>query len=406
MKILMLGWEHPPVHSGGLGVATQNLANALTHHGHHIYFALPSFVHQKLRSAKNNYEIVAHTGEEIIEKIVIPTTILSPYQTIENYEQEFHKSVFVPNECGKGTLYGNNLIQEIHRYAAEIERVAGKRDFQIVHGHDWMTFPAAERVKNRKSKPFIAHIHSTEMDRTGGNAQQAIYDIERRGMENADKIIAVSEHTKRVLKKHYGIADDKIVAIHNGVDDDIPHDFEWKPKSDRKTVLFLGRLTIQKGPDWFLEIAKKVLRVRDDVDFLIGGTGDMLSRLVEKTVAEKMTKNVHFLGFLKDSEREKAFARADCYVMPSVSEPFGLSAVEAASRGVPVILSKQSGAKEVLRNSLSADFWNQDKLANLLLAVLEYKPLQKTLSEKAKVELQPLTWHAQTQKIHDLYCTL
>lgn len=399
----MLGWEHPPVHSGGLGVATQNCASALADHGHEIYFALPRFVAEKLENLpEKKYQIVSAKTEKFL-KIKIPTTILSPYQTAENFEKEIQKSFFGTTEKN---LYGKNLIEEIHRYAAEIEGVARTRDFHLVHGHDWMTFPAATRVKNRRKKPFIAHIHSTEIDRTGGNADQNIFEIERAGMEKADKIIAVSEHTKNILRKFYGIKKDKIVAIHNGVDDaEIPKNFRWAPTKNRKTVLFLGRLTIQKGPDWFLKIAKRVLEARGDVDFLIGGTGDMMPKLLKKIIAEKMTKNVHLLGFLKNDEREKAFSIADCYVMPSVSEPFGLSAVEAASRGVPVILSKQSGAKEVLKNALAADFWDTEKMANLLLAVLEYAPLQKTLSQKAKIELSPLSWAAQTRKIHDLYHT-
>ncbi len=408
MKVLMLGWEFPPFYSGGLGVATKNIAEALANHGGDITFAIPFFIYKNVQDGVHDlpFELTStRLGSFSYDVKQIPTAISSPYISEEQYRAEY-ESMFTDAGISSGFgVYGASLFMEIERYAQEMEQFVQGKHFDILHAHDWITFHAALRIKQHLNIPFVAHVHATEMDRTGSNPNQDIYERERESLHAADHIIAVSNHTKNVLIEHYGLPADKIEVVHNGVE---ALEYEKPPvlSHDKKTVLFLGRLTIQKGPDWFLRIAKRVLDHSPDVQFIIGGTGDMMPRLMSEILQDGLSNNVFCLGFLGGKDKEYAFASADVYVMPSVSEPFGLTAVEAAQRGVPVVLSHQSGAKEVLSHSLAADFWDTDKMANHILAVLEYSPLQKMLSEKAEEQVNQLSWHEQVKGIIKLYQSL
>ncbi len=403
----MLGWEFPPLHSGGLGVATKNLAMSLAKRGVPVCFALPNFVFTQIKKQGGDiheFELAGCDSEATFEMIRIKSALASPYATVESYQEE------IKLQAGKdaaGALYGSNLFQEIERYAHEMDKLASERNFHLVHGHDWITFPAAIKVKQRQNAPFVAHVHATEMDRTGGNPNQAIYDRERAGLEQADKVIAVSRYTKELLKKHYGINGDKIEVLHNGAEQIASlHKSDYKRFSDTKKVLFLGRLTLQKGPDWFVKIAKRVLDKERNVQFLIAGTGGMMPEVLKEIAHAGISSHVIPLGFLDEHAREEAFKSTDVYVMPSVSEPFGLSAIEAAQRGIPVIMSKQSGAREVLGHSLCADFWDVDKMAHYILAALHYHALHRTLSQKGSHEIKSLTWDTQAEKLHKMYAEM
>ncbi|QQS59537.1 glycosyltransferase family 4 protein [Candidatus Peregrinibacteria bacterium] len=403
MPLLMLGWEFPPLHSGGLGVATRNIALSLSRRGVPVCFALPHFVHSQWRKKggiEHEFEVASQNMN--IEIARISSSIVTPYATVEGYSEWVRE--MGPTES---MLYGKNLFAEIDRFSEEVARMAEKRSFNLVHAHDWITFPSAIRVKEKQGTPFVAHVHATELDRTGWNPNEEIYRRERAGMERADRILAVSRHTKNVIQKDYGIPEHKIGVVHNGAES-VHHRLEYVSPRFRhqKTILFLGRLTVQKGPDWLIKIAKKVLEKDQNVQFLIAGTGHMLPQLLHEITTSGLSQHVIPLGFLNDSEREKAFKNTDLYIMPSVSEPFGLSAIEAAQRGIPVIMSKQSGAKEVLSNSLLADFWDVDKMAHLVLAALHYHPLHQTLSEKAHGEIKHLTWDRQAEKICHEYKAL
>lgn len=396
----MLGWEYPPFHSGGLGVATKNLSEALAQLGLNVSFALPAFVYRKIKEeVEDNGVSLVHSPDTTIEVTKIPSAIPSPYVSEEGYRVMIKSK---SREITTDMIYGENLFLEIERYAQEMERFVADKEFHLIHAHDWLTFPAAARIRQKKSVPLVLHIHATEYDRTGGQPNPRIYEHELNALMTADKVIAVSNYTKNILKQYYGLADTKVEVVHNGVEAHQPWD--KKPSlNKRKTVLFLGRLTVQKGPDWFIKIAKRVLSRREDVDFLIAGTGDMMTRLIDQVAEEKLYDHVHFLGFLTGEKREEAFAAADVYILPSVSEPFGLSAVEAARRGIPVVLSKQSGVKEVLYHSLTADFWDVDKMAHNILGILEYPALNQALGTRAGKELVELSWSAQAQKVRQLY---
>lgn len=407
MKVLMLGWEFPPYYSGGLGVATKNIAEALVQHGSDITFAIPFFIFQNVKDSLHDlpFTVTGHQPKSKIRMAQFTTTLSSPYISAEKYAQEYESWCTDAGVSSGFAMYGKNLFAEIERYAQEMESFVQENHFDILHAHDWITFHAALRIKEHLNIPFVAHVHATEIDRTGANPNPEIYQREQTSLQAADHIIAVSNHTKQMLIKWYELPSEKIEVVHNGIEDNtqtVPNVLH----TDQKTILFLGRLTIQKGPDWFLKIAKKVLEQRQDVQFILGGMGDMLPHLLSEIYQNNLSDHVFCLGFLNGHDREYAFAAADAYVMPSVSEPFGLSAVEAAQRGVPVILSHQSGVKEVISHSLCADFWDVKKMAHHILAVLEYSPLQNMLSQKAAQEISAVTWHEQVKKILQLYTHL
>lgn len=400
----MLGWEFPPVKSGGLGVASKALAEALAKNNVDLTFILPAFVGAQLDAKKEkNIFPVQYNANKIRFTKRVKTTISSPYIQEKQY-QEHLEHFYRDAPQREVNLYGKNLFAEIHRYALEAAQIPLEGKFDLIHAHDWITCMAALRLKKRLKIPLVIHIHATEYDRTGGSCNPEIFNIEKEAWEQADKLIAVSRYTKDIVVRQYGIDPEKIEVVHNGKDDYIPEvNKKYQCRSDKKTVLFLGRLTIQKGPDWFIKIAEKVLEKRNDVQFLIAGTGDMMPRIIEDIVKKGFHKNVFCLGFLGKDECEMAFAKSDVFVMPSVSEPFGLVAVEAAQRGCVVILSSQSGAKEVLANSLKADFWDVNKMADHILAALEYPALKKMLVENSNKELTHLTWDRQAQKTIGIY---
>jgi glycogen synthase len=303
-----------------------------------------------------------------------------------------------------GSHYGGDLFAEVKRYAdlaTEIAKnVRGDKSGEpdLIHAHDWMTFPAALAVQKATGKPLVVHVHSTEFDRSGLHVDQRIYDIERRGMQAATRVIAVSHLTKTLCVNHYGIDPDKIEVVHNAIEfagNGGGKEFDaerYKIHDDEKIVLFLGRITMQKGPEYFLAAAKKVLEVMDNVKFVMAGSGDMVRRTIEMAQQLGIGHKVLFTGFLRGSDVERVFKMADLYVMPSVSEPFGIAPLEAMSNDVPVIISKQSGVSEVLQHALKVDFWDVGEMANKIVAVLRHPPLSQALKQHGSFEVKKLSW--------------
>jgi glycosyltransferase involved in cell wall biosynthesis len=313
-----------------------------------------------------------------------------------------HSPDFTPNKItGR---YGPNLFQEVLRYAKIAGDMAIEIPHDVIHAHDWMTILAGINAKQVSSKPLIFHIHALEIDRSGmDNINQQIFDIEKYGMQEADRVIAVSNYTKRLIMQHYHIPEKKIAVIHNGIDKSYGEKHNEYAFKHPKTVLFLGRITHQKGPYFFIEIAKKILSVRQDIQFVLAGTGNLLVEMIEKVACLHIGKNVHFTGFLDPKTVKKLFHFADVYVMPSVSEPFGISCLEALANDVPVVISKQSGAAEVLHDTLSADFWDVDEMAGKILALLDHKALRQELMHNITREMQNLTWDEAGNKIINIY---
>ena len=381
----MYGWEFPPYSSGGLGTACYGLTRSLSRKGAAITFVLPYYP-----GTSDFLDIVS--ANITFKRVNSP---LSPYLSSARYR-------LLRGGAAAPAIYGESLFDEVYRYAEEAKRIAAETEFDIIHCHDWMTFMAGIFSKHIKRKPLVVHIHSTEFDRTGGNGvNQHIYDIERRGMEEADRVIAVSNYTKGMIMRHYGIPEWKISVVHNAVEPKSPS--LPSPLQRKKIVLFLGRITLQKGPDYFLYAAKKVLEHDPDVLFLIAGKGDMEHFIIEKSAELGISRNVLFTGFLKGEELEKAYRMASLYVMPSVSEPFGITALEAIQSGTPILISRQSGVSEVIAHALKADFWDVNDLANKILAVLRYRALPAVMREPASQEITKFNWDSPAQKCMDIY---
>ena len=278
--------------------------------------------------------------------------------------------------------YTGNILDAVNQYAEKAMMIAGAEDFDVVHAHDWMTYPAGEAVSRQNHKPLVVHVHSTEFDRSGEHVNQTVYDIERMGMHAASKVIAVSNLTKETIVKHYGVPSAKVEVVYNAVEHNGDGVCHIPAEKKDKIVLFLGRITMQKGPEYFLAAAKKVLQVVDNVKFIMAGSGDMMHKIIELAASMGIGNKVLFTGFLTGEDVNRAYKMADLYVMPSVSEPFGISSLEAMNRNVPVLMSKQSGIAEVVTHALKVDFWDIDEMANKMIAVLNRPQLKANSRQK------------------------
>lgn len=281
--------------------------------------------------------------------------------------------------------------------------IAEKEDYDIIHCHDWMTYPAGIEAKKVSGKKLVVHLHATEFDRTGGNSvNEYVYNIEKDGFEKADRVIAVSNFAKNMITQHYGINPEKIDVVHNAVEKEHKKFQELKPGKE-SLILFLGRITLQKGPEYFVYAAKKVLEKRKDVKFVMVGTGDMLERMINLTIDLGINDHFLFTGFLEGEALDKVYSMARLYVMPSVSEPFGITPLEAITNGTPVLISKQSGVSEVLQHALKVDFWDVNEMANKMLAVLKHDELHQTLRDNAQAQVHSVSWDKSARKVLDVY---
>lgn len=425
MRVFMLGWEFPPFISGGLGTACYGLTKAMSGLGTEILFVLPRPVtspfstHVKLLSPRAGSPLESPVTEFRLDEFehvsfrAIQSKMGDPYARPQKTKADAarrakglvteEEAADAPESTGtaptmgeptKGDHYGGDMFAEIQRYATLASEIARHEEFDVVHAHDWMTFPAGLAVAGIKGVPLVVHVHSTEFDRSGVNVDTRIYDIERRGMHGAMKIIAVSILTKNIVAHHYGIEPEKVEVVYNAVEiNGNGFDEEkYKIHKDEKIVLFLGRITMQKGPEYFLAAAKKVLEVMDNVKFVMAGSGDMIRRTIEMAAAMGIGHKVLFTGFLRGPDVERVFKMADLYVMPSVSEPFGIAPLEAMSHDVPVIVSKQSGVSEILNHALKVDFWDVNEMANKIVAVLRHPPLASTLRQHGSFDVRKRTW--------------
>jgi glycogen synthase len=411
VRVFMLGWEFPPFISGGLGTACYGLTRAMDQLGANVTFVLPKAVddqyatHVRLLTPGSHQRATDPVLKRYNLKNVTFKTIrsqLQPYSTPETYknriEQNLQSSQRIAGQTVLGSDVGNNdysgdMYSEINRYAAMAVELAAGEQFDVVHAHDWMTYPAGIAVAAAFGRPLIVHVHSTEFDRSGEHVNQMIYDIEREGMERADKVVTVSQLTRNIVISRYGISPDKVEVVYNGVE----RNGKWSPaqvsiKKSEKVVLFLGRITMQKGPEYFLQAAKKVLEIEENVKFVMAGSGDMMYQAIEMAAQLGIGHKVLFTGFLRGDDVRRVFRMADLYVMPSVSEPFGIAPLEALDNDVPVIISKQSGVSEVLNHVLKVDFWDVTEMANKIAAVLRYPPLQMTLRSHGNFEVRRLRW--------------
>jgi glycosyltransferase involved in cell wall biosynthesis len=394
MKILMFGWEFPPMSSGGLGTACYGLTKGLSKRGAEVSFVLPYVAED---SNSEYVKLIPANNLKRVKMIGI-NSLLHAYVTSSQYQLSLLE--FKKNQKQK-KLYGTDLYQEVYRFSLKAALIAEFEDFDIIHSHDWMTFPAGIKAKEISDKPLVIHVHATEFDRTGGNVNQLIYDIEKEGMLKADLIITVSNFTKDKIITHYGISPEKITVVHNAVELSDKKEFHIEKKD--KIVLFLGRVTLQKGPDYFVQAAKKCLEFDPDIKFIIAGTGDMEGYIIEKTAELGISDKVLFSGFVPDEDLDRIYQMADVYVMPSVSEPFGITPLEAMKNNTPVIISKQSGVSEVLTHCLKVDFWDINQLVDKIIAVLKYEELNSTLKHHGNMEIKKFSWDEPAGKCIDVY---
>ncbi len=393
----MFGWEYPPLHSGGLGVACQGLVKGLLKHGAKVTLVLP---HPHAKS-DGNLNVVFPT-DELCETVKVES-LLQPYDSLMSYEERLHLTS-IPRDMNE--LYGADLGEAVERFTALSVEMTRNVDPDIVHCHDWMTYEAGIRASRHHTRPLVSHVHATELDRTDFHPNEWIMMKERNGLLGSDRVIAVSDYTKQMLMKHYGIPGDKISVVHNG------HDHEAAPATqitsqlpEKKAplVLFLGRLTVQKNPVQFLEVAKVVHKHNPDAQFVMAGDGGMLPELLDRACDLGLSQCITFTGKVNKAEAKRLFAAADCFVMPSLSEPFGLVALEAIGHGTPVILSKQSGAAEVVEHAFKVDFWDTGKMADCILTILREEALAGQLINEAPSVLNRLTWKNQAGAVHSIY---
>jgi glycogen synthase len=422
MKVLMFGWEFPPHITGGLGTACFGLTKGLVKHDTDIVFVVPKAYGDESEEAvrivsASDVTIDLDKDEEVaywdrVQYMEVGSNII-PYVGPEDFvklrEEEkrstksFKSKVFSQKYEFSGK-YGLNLMEEVARYALVGSAIATKTEFDIIHAHDWLTYSAGVAAKETTGKPLIVHMHATEFDRSGENINSDVFAIEQRGMQAADRVIAVSHMTRKTVIERYGIDPDKVVTVHNAVEpSEKPAMLHIGKQVSEKVVTFLGRITYQKGPEYFVEAARKVLMRDTNVRFVMAGSGDMLNKMVQRVARLRIGHKFHFTGFLKGDDVDKMFAMSDVFVMPSISEPFGIVPLEAMRSNVPVVISKQSGVAEVLKHALKVDFWDIDGMADAIYGLCHYAPLSKTFIKYGKDEVDSLKWEHSAFHVKQVY---
>ncbi|MBN1790838.1 MAG: glycosyltransferase [Bacteroidales bacterium] len=419
----MFGWEFPPHISGGLGTACYGLTKGLHQVGvNDILFVVPKAYGDEDMSKVH----IIDAGEVFVSDRIVDYqtffakmhfmevgTSLRPYSTPEEYEklsvedQEMSKYLIQSSFSGKLSFsggYGQNLFQEIANYAAVATIIAYQNQFDVIHAHDWLAYPAGMAAKLISGKPLIVHVHATDFDRSGGSVNPGVYEIEKAGMEAADKVIAVSNLTRNIIIEKYGIDPGKVVTVHNAVEPLADRELQKRERSiNDKIVTFLGRVTLQKGPEYFIEAAHLVLQKMKNVRFVMAGSGDMLNRMIWRVATLKIGSRFHFTGFLKGDDVHHMFSLSDVYVMPSISEPFGISPLEAMQSNVPVIISRQSGVSEILQHAIKVDFWDTHAMADAIYGILKYDGLPLMFKKHAKEEVDNLKWEHAAEKVKEVY---
>jgi glycosyltransferase involved in cell wall biosynthesis len=419
----MFGWEFPPHISGGLGTASFGLTKGMaTLDDLDVIFVVPkawgdedqSIV--KLIGANQipvAFKKVHYKGfRRPIEKIEVSSKIV-PYTDPEDFwkltrSEVSGYSVFIEtNNKGKVDFsgkYDNNLLEEINKYAVVASVIAEENEFDVIHAHDWLAYPAGIAAMEVSGKPLVIHVHATDFDRSGGNVNPEVFRIEKSGMDAASKIITVSNLTRDIVITRYNIDPDKVETVYNAVEPvEISENMILQKGFDEKVVTFLGRITMQKGPEYFIEAANKVIRKMDNVRFVMAGSGDMMEKMMRRAAKLKITDRFHFTGFLKGQDVFKMLYLSDVYIMPSVSEPFGISPLEAMQSNVPVIISKQSGVAEILTHAVKTDFWDIDAMADAIYGILNYPALARMFITNGKEEVIRLKWDNSARHVREIY---
>ncbi len=427
MRVLMFGWEFPPHIAGGLGTACKGIVEGLAHNGVETLFVMPSASGDEDQSCTriiNASDVavqnVSETVDEFLNKVkfIHVDSNIVPYVDPDEYFEAIEKMKrerITETTVGFGQKfkfsgkYGANLMEEVSRYAQVGGTIAlqHKDEFDVIHAHDWLTYLAGIAAKELTGKPLVVHVHATSYDRGSEDMiDTRVLAIEKRGMQAADKVVAVSELTRNIVINKYGISPDKVVAVHNAVDFSGRENIEVERGVKDKVVTFLGRITFQKGPEYFIDAAAKVLTRTKNVRFVMAGSGDMMNRAIRQVAKLGIADRFHFTGFLRGADVQKMFALSDVYIMPSVSEPFGISPLEAMRSNVPSIISYQSGAAEILKYAFKVDFWDVDAMADDIYALLQYPALSRFAAKQGLDEVNALKWDHATAKLKTIYESL
>lgn len=412
MKALMFGWEFPPHILGGLGTASYGLTRGMSVQDDlEITFVIPKPYGDEDQSFA---KIIGACAVPVVWKETSWDNVQNRIGHIMHPDEYFWYRDHIrydfrriwTNDIGCiefSGRYPDNLIQEIGNYEAVAGVLAHSLEFDVIHSHDWLTYPAGIFAKQISGKPLVIHVHATDFDRSRGNVNPTVYSIERRGMDMADHIICVSNLTRNTVIEKYGQNPDKVSTVHNAVDP-LPNveSFKKTPRKD-KLVTFLGRITMQKGPEYFVEAASRVLAKTKNVRFVMAGSGDMMNAMIDLVASRGIADRFHFPGFLKGSQVHQMLADSDVYIMPSVSEPFGISPLEAMQVGTPTIISKQSGCAEILSHAIKTDYWDIDAMADAIYSIVEYPAIYNTLSEEGRKEVNAITWDKAGMKVRDIY---
>ena len=406
MRVLMFGWEFPPFVSGGLGVASAGLVQGLLETGTEVVLVLP---HHPFEPSADGLTIVdsgavaaaddaPHRRRFLLRLQRLPT-LLRPYITAGAYEEDWSAAGTRTPFQGH---YGPDLATEVLRYAEVAGRIARREAFDVIHAHDWLTYLAGLEARRASGKPLVVHVHATEFDRGGGGDNRLVTEIERLGVLSADRVIAVSGYTAQIVAERYAVPARRLRVVHNAIDARETLKIGDVAEED-PLVLFAGRITRQKGPQFFVDAAALVVAEIPNVKFAVAGSGDRMRPMMDRVAEHGIARNFFFTGFVPPGELDRFYARADVYVMPSVSEPFGLTALEALRHGTPAIVSRHAGVSEVVRNVLRVDFGDTRDLASKILSVLLFRPLSDALSTGGRTEVRRLSWKEAAEKCLDVY---
>ena len=423
MRVLMFGWEFPPNISGGLGTACYGLTKGLSSFDDvDVTFVVPKVFGGEDKSNINligagdvpitNRRISLKEFGKTIEYFEVSSKLV-PYVDPEDYLRqtdytvEGTKELIETDDQGRVKFtgkYGPDLLSEMARYALVADIIARDNEFDIIHAHDWLAYPAGIAAKKASGKPLVIHVHATDFDRSGGTVNPNVYAIEKQGMDAADKIITVSNLTRKIVIEKYGINPEKVITVYNAVE---PYRHEdqtpYAKVFDEKIVTFLGRITMQKGPEYFVETASRILQKMDNVRFVMAGSGDMMNKMIRRAAQLRISDKFHFTGFLKGDDVFRMLQMSDVYIMPSVSEPFGISPLEAMQAGVPVIISHQSGVAEILSNAIKINFWDVNAMADAIHGILNYPAMSNMLAGNGKKESCNLKWKDSAYKVKQVY---
>lgn len=443
MKVLMLGWEFPPHISGGLGPAFQGLVRGLVHHAQEVTGIVPRTYGDE---DTDGFELIGLSRATVAADPVPEGLLeaerglgyrsgsigphgLGPHSSaydrpgplagtegstaaeMESRWSERVATAVIATQAAAGRDfgafhggYGDSLLDEVDRYAHAVGAIATGRAFDVIHAHDWMTYPAGIMAARACGAPLVLHLHASEYDRSRDHPNPVVRGIEQMGFRAADRVVCVSNYTATILEQHYAVETSKLRVVHNAISARPDRPATNKPRrTQAPVVLFLGRVTSQKGPGYFLEAAARVLRVVPEAKFVISGSGDLFGPSVEQAATLGISRSVHFTGFLNREDVERMYAEADVYVMPSVSEPFGIAPLEAMAQRVPVIVSRQSGVSEVLQHALKVDFWDVDRLADLIVSLLRRPALRDVLARSGHDEVRRMRWEDRSRKLVEIY---